>query len=275
MSLQEDRRGWTADFENALFDRIAEHHAPHIPPAGAVETREPATPREIAGVAEYLTRVAAHDTFIVQVVAKAIDRLFPDDIPFQQQLARQAGDDAEHAITARERVIEWTGRDPIRTIEQYVKEHWEALGDVPYRDWAGFFAFELHYELHIQARLKAESRTGTVRPKVIRKSQTEHGQEANEELTHRIYLVDYLDRKFAAATPEEHEQWGQALIAADDEVQRRLNPYLRLRVLTGQIAWGADTTGSAELYDAWRREILASIVRKPSERLPVLTSLAD
>jgi hypothetical protein len=274
MSLDQARRTWDADYENNLFDLVARRHAPEIPAAGTVAPREPQTAEEFAGVAEYLTRVAAHDTFIVQVVAKAIDTLFPDDIEFQQQLARQAGDDAEHAITARERVIGLTGKDPLRTIESYVKGHWEALEDVPYRDWFGFFAFELHYELHIQARLKIESRTGKVRPKAIKKSQTETGQEANDELIHRIYVVNWLDRKFAAATPAEHEEWAQKLIAVDDEVQRRLNPYLRLRVVTGENAWGADTSKSVEIYDAWRREILADVVRKPADRLPRLTSLA-
>ena len=274
MPLEQARRVWDADYENSLFDRVASRHAPEIPPAGAITPREPGTAEEIAGVAEYLTRVAAHDTFIVQVVAKAIDRLFPDDIAFQQQLARQAGDDAEHAIIARERVIGLTGKDPLGTIEGYIKGHWDALGDLPYRDWFGFFAFELHYELHIQARLKVESRTGKVRPKIAKKVETAAGQEANDELVHRIYVVNWLDRKFASATPDEHEAWARKLIAADDEMQRRLNPYLRLRVITGRNAWGADTSKSVEVYDAWRREILADLVRRPADRLPPLTSLA-
>lgn len=273
MTTRAGRPEWTAELETEIFERVAARYAPHVPPAGSIKPREPRTPDEIEGAAEYLTRVAAHDSFIVQVVAKGIDRLFPE-IPFQQRLARQAGDDASHAITARARVLDYTGRDPIERIKELVQGHWTALEDLPYRDWFGFFAFELHYELHIQARLKIEGRTGRIRPKAWAETKQEAGQEANDELIHRIYVIDWLEDKFAAASASERSEWAERLIAADDEFQRRLNPYLRTRVVTGERAWGADTRNSVEIYDGWRKEILSHVVQQPIDRLPALTSLA-
>lgn len=276
MSTSQTRRPWDASFEQDMFSRLTPTHAPHLPATKGHTARDPQTPEEIELVVEYLTRLAAHDTFIVQVCSRAFASL-ELDLDFQLKLARQIGDDGHHAVLARDGVKLLTGKDPIDKIDEYVREHWEALGDLPIRDWFGFLAFQFHYELHIQARLYAESRTNKITvASVFSKFRSEYAfeDEAGDELIHRIYVVEWLQKKLDAATPAERADWKQRLLAADEEVQRRLNPYLRYRVFNGGEAWGADTRNSVELYDAWRREVLAYLLEEPVAELPELVSLA-
>ena len=63
-------------------------------------------------------------------------------------------------------------------------------------------------------------------------------------------------------------------IQADEDVQRRLGPYLRDSWQLNQRATGLDTRGHITLYDAWRRELLATLLRRDPDDLPALTSLA-
>ncbi|MDR5667893.1 LLM class flavin-dependent oxidoreductase [Burkholderia cenocepacia] len=100
----------------------------------------------LAAVADYYTKMASHDLFIVQVVAKAIDTLFRDDPHFQLILSRQLGDDGAHAVIGRERVTALTGRDPLPEVDRLVAAHWARIGDIAVRDVAGFLAFEWHCE---------------------------------------------------------------------------------------------------------------------------------
>jgi hypothetical protein len=275
-AVDTQHRAWNAALEDEIFTRVAARHAPNLPPKALQEPRPPETAEEVGHVVEYIARLCAHDTFIVQVCAKAIDRLVPD-ADFQHKLARQIGDDGHHAVLARNSLQVLTGRDQIDQIEAYTREHWDLLGDLPHRDWFGFAAFQLHYELHIQPRLKAESRTAKVRYRELSKNFKSHyaaEDEAGDELVHRIYVVEWLQKKFSEATPAERIEWRGRLLGADEEVQRRLNPYLRWRLQNGGLAWQADTENSVALYDAHRREVLSYLLETPLEELPELVSLA-
>src|SRR5579859_8280374 len=86
-------REWNGQFEEALFLDVARRHRPGFPDKLATPPREPRDEDELAAVADYYTKMASHDLFIVQVVAKAIDTLFRDDPHFQLILSRQLGDD--------------------------------------------------------------------------------------------------------------------------------------------------------------------------------------
>ena len=86
-------REWNGQFEEALFLDVARRHRPDFPAKLATPPREPRNDDELAAVADYYTKMASHDLFIVQVVAKAIDTLFRDDPHFQLILSRQLGDD--------------------------------------------------------------------------------------------------------------------------------------------------------------------------------------
>ena len=116
-------REWNGQFEEALFLAVARRHRPGFPDKLATPPREPRNDDERAAVADYYTKMASHDLFIVQVVAKAIDTLFRDDPHFQLILSRQLGDDGAHAAIGRVRVTELTGRDPLPEVEQLVAAH--------------------------------------------------------------------------------------------------------------------------------------------------------
>lgn len=270
------RHGWDAAFENQVFNQVIAVAAPHLPDRPAGNTREPRTAEEIAEVVEFTARLAAHDTFIVQAVSKAFGRI-DFDTNFQLKLARQVGDDGHHAELARHRLHTLTGSDQLPLIERYIDELWQALGDIPYRDVFGFIAFQLHYELHIQGRLKAEGRTATI--KYGRKPDEvldyAAGNEADDELLHRINIVDWVKLQLAAlADDAERRHWVAQVIAADDDMQRRLNPYLRHRIANAGRAWQSDLTNVVDIYDGYRRRVLSHLLETPDHALPPLTSLA-
>ena len=274
MSNAPSRPVWDAAFEDDLFNTVITRVAPHLPLKPPAETRDAQTPDEIAEVAEFTARVAAHDTFIVQAISKAITHL-DIDTDFHLKLSRQVGADGHHAEVARERLVTLTGEDQLPRIEGYIAQLWQALGDLPYRDVFGFLAFQFHYELHIQGRLKAEGRTAKIRYGRKRVEETPAaGQEANDELIHRINIVQWVQKIFAQVPPAEREDWIARLIAADDEAQRMLNPYLRHRIANAGRAWQSDLTNVTQIYDTFRREVLAYLVDKPANELPPLTSLA-
>lgn len=276
MSQLSSRYGWDAPFENTLFNDVIAVAAPHLPPGPPRQTREPETAQEIAEVVEFTSRLAAHDTFIVQAVSKAFAHI-DFDLDFQLKLARQVGDDGHHAELARHRLRTLTGSDQLPVIEAYIEELWHALGDLPYRDEVGFLAFQLHFELHIQGRLKAEGRTAKI--KYGRKPDEvldyAAGNEADDELLHRINIVDWVKGRLAALpTPEARRAWVARVVAADDEFQRRLNPYLRHRIANAGRAWQSDLTNVTGIYDGYRRRVLAHLLDTADDGLPELTSLA-
>lgn len=276
MSQLSSRYGWDAPFENNLFNEVIAVAAPHLPTSPPGNTREPQTDAEFAEVVEFTSRLAAHDTFIVQAVSKAIAHL-DFDTDFHLKLARQVGDDGHHAELARHRLKTLTGADQLDVIEGYIAELWAALGDLPYRDVYGFLAFQLHFELHIQGRLKAEGRTARI--KYGRKPDEvldyAAGNEADDELVHRINIVDWVKRQLAALpTAQARADWVARVVAADDEFQRRLNPYLRHRIANAGRAWQSDLTNVTGIYDGYRRRVLAHLFETADDGLPELTSLA-
>jgi hypothetical protein len=276
MSHLASRYGWDAPFENKLFNEVIAVAAPHLPQAAGGPTREPETALEIAEVVEFTTRLAAHDTFIVQAVSKAFSHI-DFDTDFQLKLSRQVGDDGHHAELARFRLKQLTGSDQLPVIEGYVAELWQALGDLPYRDVYGFLAFQLHFELHIQGRLKAEGRTAKIKYGRKRDEVLDYaaGNEADDELLHRINIVDWVKGLLAALPDQEaRREWVARVVAADDEFQRRLNPYQRHRNANAGRAWQSDLTNVTGIYDGYRRRVLAHLLDTADEGLPELTSLA-
>jgi hypothetical protein len=276
MSQLQSRHGWDAAFENGLFNQVIAVQAPHLPLSAPGNTREPETPEEIAEVVEFTARLAAHDTFIVQAVSKAIAHL-DIDTNFHLKLARQVGDDGHHAELARHRLRTLTGSDQLERIEGYVEELWTVLGDAPYRDVFGFLAFQLHYELHIQGRLKAEGRTAKIKYGRKKDEVLDYaaGNEADDELLHRINIVDWVKERLAALPSDAARRaWAGQVIAADDDMQRKLNPYLRYRIANAGRAWQSDLTNVVGIYDGYRRGVLAHLLETPERELPALTSLA-
>ena len=67
----------------------------------------------------------------------------------------------------------------------------------------------------------------------------------------------------------------QRVIALDDEIQCRLNPYLNSRYQRSAVNFGADIRGKDVVYDNFRREILARVLDIPAQQIGPLTSLAD
>ncbi|BAY60470.1 hypothetical protein NIES22_05290 [Calothrix brevissima NIES-22] len=71
------------EFETETADRIFARLASHIPPAPIDEPRPITSKEEQENFAQYLIAGAAHDSYIVQVIGRAIANLVPDDLHLQ------------------------------------------------------------------------------------------------------------------------------------------------------------------------------------------------
>ncbi|AJY15915.1 hypothetical protein L0Z13_20150 [Burkholderia multivorans] len=262
-------REWNGQFEEALFVDVARRHRPDFPDKLAAAPREPRTADEVAAVADYYTKMASHDLVIVQVVAKAIDTLFRDDPHFQLILSRQLGDDGAHAALGRERVTELTGRDPLPDVDRLVAAHWARIGDLAVRDLAGFLAFEWHYELHILAKLWIQRKTGRIADGAMR----EHGENRirPDEEWHRVQIVNWWFATLAALPAAERDALIDRVIAADEQMQARLDGYLHDEYAHTAHVFGADIADYRAIYDDWRREMLS---RLTGRRLDALVPLS-
>lgn len=267
------RSTWTTDFETATFDRLITQFAPHLPLAKVHEPRPPATEQEWQRFYPYRIAGAAHDLFIVQVCARAIDRLFADKPDVQLFLSRQIGDDGAHSLDTRQRVHQLSGHDPVEAINQQVQWHWEYLGDLPTQNWLAFIAWELHYELHIVATLLLTSR-------LTRINEPESARYAYErilpdEFAHRLGVVNWWQQHYDQAAPGQRSELAAQLLEFDEEIQRRRNRYLKDFWQRAQTALGFEVEGFDVVYDAWRREVLAYVLEIPAAQLPRLVSLND
>ncbi|MBV9388905.1 MAG: hypothetical protein JOZ78_20975 [Chroococcidiopsidaceae cyanobacterium CP_BM_ER_R8_30] len=264
------RPNWTTDHEIELFDKLIDKYAPHLPKTRAGEPRPPANEAEWSNFYRYRIAGAAHDLFIVQLAAKAIDRVI-DEPEWQLLLSRQIGDDGAHSAATRQRIWELSGQDPTEEIKQQVQWHWDYLGDLPLRNWLGFIAWELHYELHIVAILLLSSRLTQI-------NEPESGKFATErilpdEFVHRVGVVEWWQQKYDRATPTEKSKLSAQLLQLDEELQRRRNPYLRDFWQRAHRALGFESKGFDVIYDAWRREVLAYFLNIPVAHLPKLVSI--
>ncbi|BAY49564.1 hypothetical protein SAMD00079811_71930 [Scytonema sp. HK-05] len=265
------RPAWTTDLEVEIFNKLIDKHAPHLPKTRLHDPRPPATQEEIENFYRFRVAGAAHDLFIVQVCAKIIDQI--PDPELQLFLSRQIGDDGAHAQNTRERSHALSGYDPIEEIQKQVQKHWDYMGDLPIRNWQGFLAFELHYELHIVALLFLNSRTSKI-------NDPESGKFAAErilpdEAYHRLGVVDWWQRKFDQASPAEKSELVAQVLEADEEGQRRRNPYLKEHWQITHRAIGSEIDHLPVIYDAWRREVLSYFLDIPISKLPKLVSVND
>jgi hypothetical protein len=263
---------WSAQMEDDIYRDVVARFAPHLPLQLTAPARAAATPAEIEGICDNWIWTAGHDSLIVQAASKALDRLFPD-LDQQYFLARQIGDDGCHAEFVRDYVRHRLGCDPIRRIDAIVRIHWEALEDLPYRGIHSFFAWELHYELYILSRLHTERRTGRLGDPAIRQFAEE--RVGPDEEVHRLRILDWWIGYYAGHTPAERATIAGEVIALDDEIQRRLNPYLNGRYARSAANLGADIRGKDAVYDNFRREVLALLLDTTPQRIGALTSLAD
>jgi hypothetical protein len=262
---------WSAQIEDEIYHRVIARFAPCLPLVRSNPPRPVKTAAEIEGICDNWIWTAGHDSLIVQAASKALDRLFPN-LDEQYFLARQIGDDGAHAEFVRDYVKHRLGFDPIRRISDIVRQHWDALADLPYRDVHSFFAWELHYELHILSRLHTERRTGQIADPAI-KQFAEHRVGPDEEV-HRLRILDWWIDYYAAHGPTERQAIARQVIGLDDELQRRLNPYLNSRYQRSALNFGADIRGKDAVYDNFRREVLARLLGMTPEQIGPLTSLA-
>jgi hypothetical protein len=263
---------WSARIEDDIYRDVVTRFAPQLPLERAAPRRPATTAAEVEGICDNWIWTAGHDSLIVQAASKALDRLFPE-LEQQYILARQIGDDGFHAEFVRDYVKHRLGRDPIRQINDIVRVHWQALDDLPYRDIHSFFAWELHYELHILSRLHTERRTGQIGDPAIR--QFAEDRVGPDEEVHRLRILDWWLEYYPALGPAERAAVARRVLALDDELQRRLNPYLNSRYRRSAMNLGADIRGKDAVYDNFRREILARLLDMPPEHMGRLTSLAD
>jgi hypothetical protein len=262
---------YKGQFEEDLFNRIARQHAPTIPVERTSPPRGPRTAEEREALADLYVWSTAHDLFIVQLASAALNRLFQDDPDFQLILARQIGDDGAHAWATRDRTTALTGRDQIARVEKAIAAHWERAGEIATGSWYGFLAWELHFEHHILPKVLIRRRTTQIADLPF-KTFAEERVVPDEEF-HRIKITEWWLRRFDAASPAQREDWASKILAADEALQRKLNPYLRESWALTKRAAQIDTGGHVALYDNFRREILAYHLGVPVAALPALTSL--
>jgi len=265
------RPAWTIEFETETIDRLIDKHAPHIPKKRLYEQRAIATKEEIDNFYPFRVGGAAHDLFIVQVVANIIDKI--PDPELQLFLSRQLGDDGTHAENTRRRIEVLFGHDPIDDIQKQVQKHWDYLGDLPIRDWLGWLAWELHYEHHIVAPGVLNRRLSRLYDPISSTFATE--RIIPDETYHRAGVAQWWHRKFDKASPTEKAELTAQVIEADEEVQRRRNPYLKEHGQITRRALGVEVEGGDVIYDTWRQEVLSYFFDIPVSKLPKLVSIND
>ena len=188
-------------------------------------------------------------------------------------MSQQIGDDGAHAENTRRRVQALSGRNPIEDIQRQVQKHWDYMGDLPIRNWQGFLAFELHYELHIVASLILNSRTTKI-------NDPESASFAPlrilpDEAFHRLGVADWWQRKYDQASPGEKTELAAQVLELDEEGQRRRNIYLKEHWQITHRAIGCEIEPLPVIYDAWRREVLSYFLDIPLDKLPQLVSVND
>jgi hypothetical protein len=273
MSASVSRPAYTGELEEALFDRVVKQVAPNIPLRRTSPPRDAATAAERDALVDLYVWSTAHDLFIVQLAARAIDRLFQHDSDFQLVLARQIGDDGAHAWASRDRITALSGRDQIARVEKAIAAHWDRVGDIDIGSWQGFLAWELHYEHHILPKVLVRRRTTQIADLPFR-SFAEDRIVPDEEF-HRIKITEWWLRKFESASPGQRQEWAAQILDADEAIQRTINPYLRDSWALTERSSRIDTSNHVALYDNFRREILSYHLDIPLVSLPALTSLGS
>lgn len=273
MTITLTRPTWSLEWEVETFNRLLAQYAPHVPLKKTGEPHPPETTEDWDRFYRYRIAGAAHDLFIVQVCARAIADLFSNNPDVQLFLSRQLGDDGAHALHTRQRVFELSGNDPVADIQNQVQWHRDYLGDIPNRNWIGFLAWELHYELYIVAILLFTSRLTQI-------SEPESAQFASDrilpdEAVHRQDVVAWWQREYDQASPGQRTTLIAELLDVDNEIQRRRNPYLRDFWQRAQRALGFAVPEFEVIYDAFRQEVLAVLLNIPVEQLPPLVSIND
>lgn len=265
---------WTSEYELEIVDKLISEYAPHIP-VKREAPRPIQTQTELENFCRFRIGGAAHDLFIVQVCAKVIDQIATDDPDLQLFLSRQLGDDGAHAQYTIQRVQALSEHDPLPLVQQHVKNHWEFMGDLPIRDWFGFIAFELHYELHIVASLILNKRLTKINDPDSASFAVE--KILPDEAFHRLGVVREWQRKYDKASPQEKNEFAAKLIEADEEGQRRRNSYLKSHwdITHRALGYEHEAEGIEVIYDAWRREVLAYLLDIPVSQLPKLVSVSE
>ena len=188
-------RTWSVEFEKETLEKLFSKHAPHVPLTREHPSRPPITEAEKENFYQYWAATGGHDLSIVQAASKAI-LLIPDP-DLHLILSRQIGDDGAHAIAFRERVIAVTGRDPIDDIRKEAERHWEFLEDVPYRNWLGFLAWELHYEHYILPQVWFNKLTSKIGDAVLAAQSSERF--SDDEAVHSVTISNLCRKKFEQA----------------------------------------------------------------------------
>ena len=271
MSITGSRPAYTGAFEESLFDRVVNQYAPNIPLHRTSPPRDAATPEERDALVDLYVWSTAHDLFIVQLAARAVDRLFHEDPDFQLVLARQIGDDGAHAWATRDRITALSGWDQIARVEKSIAGHWDRVGEIAIGSWQGFLAWELHYEHHILPKVLVRRRTTQIADLPFRTFAEE--RVVPDEEFHRIKITEWWLRKFDAAFPAQRQEWIAQILEADEAIQHNINPYLRDSWALTERSSRIDADNHVALYDNFRREILSYHLDIPLASLRALTSL--
>ncbi|KAF3889601.1 MULTISPECIES: hypothetical protein [Nostocales] len=261
-------RTWNAEFEQEILNKIFANYTPHIVLTQQSEVRPPETEEEKSNFYQYWVASAARDLFAVQACNKAIWLISDPDLHLI--LSRQIGDDAARAQAFRDRAIAITGEDPIDDIRKEIQHHWEIMGDISYRSWLGFVAFELHYKHYNFPTEIVKISTSKINDPELAASSASVFQ-LNDSV-HRQTISHWWRQKYETASPDEKTELAALLIEIDEHIQKRRNDCIKTSWQQDLHATGANTIGLEPVYDAWRKEIVSYLLELPH---PTLSSVSN
>jgi hypothetical protein len=241
---------WTLERERDVLRRITREVGFDLPEE-SLPKRPPATAEERDRFYEHWTSVGALDLFIIESCAHGI-ALAPDP-EFRLFLTRQIGDDGFHAQRFREQIEAVSGRDPLPDMVRESERQWEVFGDLSKRSWAGFLAFELHYELDVVPSMVVHGRKSTINdPRLVELSVERF---TPDEAFHRAFVADWWRRHLDGLGEDERAAAVAELRALDAEGRARRDADLRAHWAAARLATGADTAGFDLVFDRWRQSV--------------------
>jgi hypothetical protein len=226
-------------------------------------TRPPRGAKELDLYYDLWTTFIAQDLFIVQAAAKGFDVI--DDPELHFLLSRQISDDGDHANHMRVSVESYTGRDPNKDVARLIKEQWDLYGDLPSRDWLGWYGFEFEYELYNVPEIVLSLRSLKVLDPKIEKLGSE--RIGPDEAFHRDFLAAWWHRRLASSGPQERADILGHMREQDAEYRQRKAAYYEslIRRMSDFGAWSYEQT--RPINEEWHSQVVDFLLSVP-ERQP-------
>lgn len=201
----------------------------------------------------------AQDLFIVQAAARGFQVI--DDPELHIMLSRQISDDGDHANHMRVSVEAYTGRDPNKDVAGLIRKQWDLYGDLPYKDWLGWYGFEFEYELYNVPEIVLSLRSlRVIDPKIEQLGSARIGP---DEAFHREFLTAWWHRRLASAGSQERADILGRMREQDQEYRSRKAAYYEylIRGMSDFGSWSYEQT--RPINEEWHGEVLDYLLSVP------------